>query len=267
VRALLMSFTILVCGLTLTTVVANWDARNIDQLVQAKIDQDAERLEHEIVRNFEQPLNILMTARGMFQTQGQINRSALESYINSQDVFREFPGIRAIGYAQPVAQDDLKKFETSVRNEGDPNYTIKVRTDTDIYYLVKYITPVSGNEMALGVDLGRDKIRREALLRAIHSGQAALSGHITLLQDNNSLKGFLFLLPMYQQGLVPPGPEERQRALMGLLYAPIDLNAAICTPTRCLTSSCRRSMPLAWRRKFIPATPWPIRSREKKICS
>ncbi len=55
----------------------------------------------------------------------------------------------------------------------------------------------------------------------MRTGEAAITGRITLVQDEQRQTGFLCLVPVYRNGEQPTTPEQRMAALDGLVYAPI----------------------------------------------
>ncbi len=88
-------------------------------------------------------------------------------------------------------------------------------------FVVKLVEPIANNRAAFGYDLGQDPARREPAERAMNTGQAALSGKVTLLQDGKRSPGWLYFLPVYRPGSEPVSVQQHQAALMGLLYAPL----------------------------------------------
>src|SRR5690606_5614293 len=67
-----------------------------------------------------------------------------------------------------------------------------------------------------------EPVRREAMARARDTGQAAISGRVTLVQEiaGPVQAGFLIYVPVYRGGDVPPTVAERRRELLGFVYAP-----------------------------------------------
>jgi CHASE1-domain containing sensor protein len=78
-----------------------------------------------------------------------------------------------------------------------------------------------------------ERVRRDDLdafiagERAVATGEAALTDPITLVQDEQQRIGFLLLLPIYANGIVPSTVGERTANLVGLVFAPVVLDEAI----------------------------------------
>jgi PAS domain S-box-containing protein len=87
--------------------------------------------------------------------------------------------------------------------------------------VVKHIEPLESNAEALGSDLGQDLVRRVALERAARTGEASLSGRITVVRDGVFNTGFIYALPVYRKGAEPMTDQQHMAALAGLLYAPM----------------------------------------------
>src|SRR5512140_650201 len=70
--------------------------------------------------------------------------------------------------------------------------------------------------------MSAETVRREAMMRARDSGQAAISGKVTLVQeiDPQRQSGFLLYVPVYRGGGVPETLEARRESLIGWTYAP-----------------------------------------------
>ena len=88
-------------------------------------------------------------------------------------------------------------------------------------YVVDAIEPQAANRKALGFDLGSEPTRREALLRAIDSGQATLTRRISLVQDPQKRAAFLYFMPFYRPGMPLDTVAQRRAALSGLVSSPV----------------------------------------------
>ena len=66
------------------------------------------------------------------------------------------------------------------------------------YYPVYYVEPFSGNEKALGFDLGSNPARLDAISKAVNSGKLTVTGRINLIQKSNIEPGILVFEPIYE---------------------------------------------------------------------
>jgi signal transduction histidine kinase len=78
------------------------------------------------------------------------------------------------------------------------------------------------NLRAFGFDMFTEKIRRDAMERAWISGDATVSGRVTLVQETekNQQPGFLLYVPVYRPGASIRTEQDKRKALMGFVYSP-----------------------------------------------
>ena len=208
-------------GLGLTAAGVAWQQRSLDAAARTKFDRGVERIEAEIQRRFTQPLYGLRGARGMYAGGAMIDAAAFRAYVESRDMVREFPGVRGFGFIQRVMRDDLDAFSANVRAHDSAEFAVRSSGDAPDLYVIKYVEPLANNRAAWGFDVGQEVVRREAAERAVASGEPALSGRITLVQDGKRGPGFLYFVPVFRRGTDPATPAQRRQALVGLLYSPL----------------------------------------------
>ena len=74
----------------------------------------------------------------------------------------------------------------------------------------------------MGLDVASEPLRRAAADTSAESGEAALSGPITLVQaEHQPRSSFLFLLPIYRPDALRDTFEQRRAAVIGWAYAPL----------------------------------------------
>src|SRR5262250_2231012 len=74
----------------------------------------------------------------------------------------------------------------------------------------------------MGYDVSTHPIRREAMERARDTGEAAISGGFSLIQeiDADRQPGFMLYVPVYAGGAVPSTIQGRREAIAGWAFAP-----------------------------------------------
>jgi PAS domain S-box-containing protein len=220
--AVVMTASAQALGLLLTAAAMRLADARIDDEAHGRFERHVERLQTEIQRRFQQPVYGLMGARGAYAASGRIDRNSLAAYTVSRNLPREFPGVLGFGFIERVERTDLGAFIDRARSELGPDFTVHGDGDASDLYVIRYIEPLSENLPAWGRDLGAERIRREAIERAIDTGEPSLTGRVRLMRASNQDQGFLFLLPIYRHGTDASGSPQRRRTLLGLLYAPID---------------------------------------------
>lgn len=213
-----------VLGLVATVALVLWLKQDLDRNAQLQFDRVTERLESEVKRRFNQPLLGLKGARGMYAANDTISRRQFQAYVESRDLVTELPGIRGFGFIARIARERLDAFVAAERADNAPEFEVHSQGNAADMMIVKFIEPIAGNHAVFGLDIWPEPIRREAAERAMNTGQPALSGKLTLVQDANQMPGLLYFLPVYRHGLDPVTPQQHQAALVGLLYAPMTVD-------------------------------------------
>ncbi|MFO1320137.1 MAG: CHASE domain-containing protein [Burkholderiales bacterium] len=213
---------LLVLSLSLAGTLALWHRSNAEARASAQ-DHLANRADaftlkvSERMRSHEQ---VLRGAAGLFAATDTVTRSTWRRYAEHLDLQRQYPGMLAVGYAVRVSADQRAAHESAVRTEGFKDYRIRPENARGDATPIIFIEPFAGRNLrAFGYDMYSEPVRRNALNRAIDTGKVALSGRVTLLQDDGATTpGFLLYLPVYRNGAIPPTVEARRERLQGFVY-------------------------------------------------
>ncbi len=210
-------------GLCIAAAAGVWLQKDIDTQTQAAFDRSLARVSAEVAQRFHRPIHALNGAKGMYAARQRISRAEFRAYFASQDLAREYPGIRGFGFVQRVLRGDVERFVAAERADGEPTFAIRQLVDKDLpdLYVVEFAEPRLLNASALGLDLGSEARRRATVQRSVDSGEPTLTAAITLIQDQRHSPGVVLYVPAYAQGASLSTVEERRAALLGLLSAPI----------------------------------------------
>ena len=181
----------------------------------------SERLANELQRRANLPVYGMKGARGVYAASEHVNRAEFAAYVASRDLPTEFPGVKGFGFIRRVPRTQLDAYHSAARADGAPDFTVRTQGDAADLYVIQYIYPLGINALSQGYDVGSEPVRRAAIERAIETGEPALTGRITLVQDTRNRAGFLYLLPIYRNGASAATPDERREALLGFVYTPI----------------------------------------------
>lgn len=224
---------ILLCGFAATG--AAWYIS--DSSLQARSSERFERRSAELtgaigdrLRVYEQ---VLWGGVALFEATGALpSRPEFKRYVAALDLDKHWPGIQGIGFAPYVSSADKDSYLKKVQDEGFTDFAVKPQGDRAAYGPVTYLEPFDWrNKRAFGYDMYSNDMRRFAMDRARDTGEATMSGLITLVQETstNTQRGFLTYVPVYQ-----PGPTEtvdqRRKRFIGWVYSPFrveDLMAGI----------------------------------------
>jgi hemerythrin-like metal-binding protein/PAS domain S-box-containing protein len=195
----------------------------IDREATTLFQHSVERVSAEIARRFRQPTYGLNGARGVYAASKRVQRAEFLAYVESRNLSREFPGVRGFGFIQRVMRSDLDAFVAAERADGAPEFAVRQLADRDHedLYVIKFIAPAANNVGASGLDIGSEPKRRAAARHAIDTGEATITGPITLVQDSRKTAGVLLYVPVYDRRASQSTPEQRRASLVGLLFVPI----------------------------------------------
>jgi signal transduction histidine kinase/ActR/RegA family two-component response regulator len=217
---------VLAVGLVLSLALASWSRKAVWQEGRLQFERQVDRLESEIQRRLSLPGFGLKGARGMYMASERVTRGEFTAYVDSRDLPAEFPGAIGFGVIERVPRGELEAFIERERADEAPDYRVFPTTESDYIYPIKYIEPLKSNKLALGFDVGSEPRRREAVERAIRTGEPAMTARLDLVQTDESYAGFLFLVPVYRRDAPIGTEEERVAALDVLVYAPIIIDYA-----------------------------------------
>jgi PAS domain S-box-containing protein len=144
----------------------------------------------------------------------------------AQNLMKQRPSIFAVAWAPRVPAANREYFETTSR------FTIREFHDGTLtlagtrpeYYPVLYREPDWPG--GLGFDVATELAYADALHRATHYGEAAASAPTSYPQDAEK-KHIRFFLPVYQDNVIPVGPEERAKAVVGHVVAIVYLDRIV----------------------------------------
>ncbi|MBA4343832.1 MAG: hypothetical protein C0423_16975 [Methylibium sp.] len=220
--ALLIALLLALVGFMATAAVWSLIERSARDEGRERFERLAERVEAEVQRRLKQPLPALLAIRGLYSDGGEPSATRFHQFVDTADLEADRQGVRSFAIVAPVRRSALDAFELQMRSETLAEFRVRGQGGTDpTAYVIKHVAPLSRNYLAWGLDIGAEAIKRQAIERAIGSGEPALSGRFNLLHDAKAQPAFLLLLPIYRPGADPVTPQQRQRALISLAYASI----------------------------------------------
>lgn len=170
---------------------------------------------------------VLRGGVALFAASDDVSRDEWAIYVEALALAETFPGFQGIGYSQRLTASELEAHVAAVRAAGFPKYTVHPEGSRDEYHTIVYLEPFDWrNQRAFGYDMFTEPTRRAAMEQARDSGEAVVSGAITLVQETGEdvQAGFNLYLPVYRNGQPIATVDQRRAALAGFVYSPFRVN-------------------------------------------
>lgn len=214
---------VLVLSIVITALGWVLSSQAIEKRANDRFSFEVRDAQERIQSRINQYQQILRGGVAFFDAHTSVNREHWQVYVASLNLQRELPGVQGFAFAERVSPDTLEQYENRIRAEGFPNYSVTPPGEREVYFPITLIEPFDErNQRAFGYDMFSEPVRREAMRRAMDTGQPTVSGLVQLKQgdERNPAPGFLIYLPVYTQGVDLSSVDSRRRAIRGFVYSP-----------------------------------------------
>ena len=165
----------------------------------------------------------LRSGLALFKASERVSRDEWRAYVETLSINELYPGIQGIGFSEWVLPENRVVYEAAIRAEGFDGFTIRPGGERAIYSSIIYLEPFDErNRQAFGYDMFSQETRRRAMELARDTGEVAISGKVTLVQEisDDVQAGFLMYLPYYGREATPSTLAARRSASVGFVYSP-----------------------------------------------
>ncbi|HKA60872.1 MAG TPA: CHASE domain-containing protein [Methylomirabilota bacterium] len=208
---------VLACALLLTFGAWRYARETVRADEQDRFDRIVAVSREAIDRRLDSYVQILLGVRALFAGSATVDRAEFSAYVGALDLPGRYPGIRGLAWAPRVPAEARASHEAAMRQDGLAGYEIHPASARREYHPVAFVEPAAGFEDGvLGLDVGAWPENQAAMDRARDSGQPTMSDRLAVLRAGGGF-GFLIFMPVYRDGRVPDGPDERARALAGFV--------------------------------------------------
>lgn len=214
-------FVVFALGIVVTAMVSKRTSMREIEMAEARFSQLAERVIGESERRIRLPIYGLRGLKGLYAGSESVTRDEFRAYVEARGLQEEFPGTIGMGFVVRVPAEHMPGYLAAQRAAQSPEYELKTVGEHEVFYPIKYVEPLERNRPAWGYDVGSEANRREAVETAIRTGTPRLTKSIILVQDELAQPGFLFCVPVYQNGLPTETEEDRIASINGVVYSAI----------------------------------------------
>ena len=172
---------------------------------------------------------LLAAVVGLFNSSSEVNRQQFSTFFETVSLnTTQLKGVQGVGFARWIPADQLQAYESRIRSEGFPTFTVRPPGPRANYSAIEFLEPFDWrNQRAFGFDMFSEPVRRQAMQRARHTGNATLTGKVQLVQETQEdlQRGVLIYLPIFaDRGQVR---EISRQTLLGWAYSPLRINDVV----------------------------------------
>lgn len=216
-----LPYAVLALALVLTAIATASVAYVTRMTREARFENAVGANEALIRKRLDMNVALLTGLSGLVSVRPDLTRDELATYVDLLDLPNRYPGIFGVGFAAAFPREQEPLVEERVQAQGQPQFRVWPESDRELRTSILYLEPRNARNLAaVGYDMFSDPVRREAMVRARDTGQAALSGKVTLVQEitDDKQAGFLVYVPVYAARDVPKTVAERRASLLGFAY-------------------------------------------------
>ncbi|MEX0953666.1 MAG: CHASE domain-containing protein [Rhizobiaceae bacterium] len=171
---------------------------------QARFEIVADEVVDQIRTRVQQHIALVVaTASHVAAIGGEVTKDRFRHFIEGLDLDDEFEGVQGIGLARILQEDQEAATSRRLTTDYGVEGAIWPPSNEAIRTAIVMLEPLDArNRAALGFDMYSEKRRREAISRAINTGEISVTAPVTLVQEITSLKqpGFLVYIPIGDEG-------------------------------------------------------------------
>ncbi|MCP9889511.1 CHASE domain-containing protein [Cyanobium sp. Aljojuca 7D2] len=172
---------------------------------------------------------LLAAVVGLFNASNAVDRQEFTTFYETVALnTAQLKGVQGVGFARWIPGAQLPAYEARIRSEGFPDFRVQPAGRRADYSAIEFLEPFDWrNQRAFGFDMYTEPVRRQAMQRAWHTGNASLTAKVQLVQETQEdlQRGVLIYLPIYADRGQVPGSNRRE--LLGWAYSPLRMNDVV----------------------------------------
>lgn len=215
---------ILVSSLALTIFTSGLTYLFETQLKQTYIEHKIENIKNFIESSIQSHIDsMIRPTQGLFVSSQFVDHKEFASFENVLQISNLKSGILNVSYIIRLPEAEIRSHTKMMVSAGFSDFSIWPKPTGkpgQDYFPITYIYPMDWrNKRALGYNVGHEEKRKLAMDLARDTGEAAMTGKIILVQEDNVdvQSGFIIFSPLYKKHYRVSTVEERRRALSGYI--------------------------------------------------
>ena len=181
--------------------------------LKASVAGQGEFISHRITNEVTSYSEVVTALKSFIAVSPMLRVDQFEAFASGN--FVNHPYLYALSWNPYITHAERPRFEyetgshLSMSNyrviEQDVSVKLVPALQRDSYVPVKYIYPISNNQLALGFDIASNNVRKAAIDAAIANKDITLTAPIKLVQESSNSIGLLLLDPIFKKGETPSG--------------------------------------------------------------
>jgi PAS domain S-box-containing protein len=200
-----------------------------EQDERAAFERESRRIEARLIERVQDFEQLLRSGAAFLNNSEEIDTREWRGFVADLGYDTTYPGVSGLGFSPHVPAAGLEAHLRRLKAEI-PGYTLRPTGKREAYCPLIYMEPLDEhNRRAIGFDLYSEPTRREALNRARDTGEAALTGRVSLVQDGSDAvpPSCLLYLPVYNRQKPVNTPAQRRAALRGFVSIPFRVGSVV----------------------------------------
>jgi diguanylate cyclase (GGDEF)-like protein/PAS domain S-box-containing protein len=206
-RLSLPAILVLVIGLGLTLFLFSETQHIGQEEIALDLQQNADQRVVAIQDSFNSTLEGLQTLNRLFQINPAVSREQFETF--AKPILARHTYIQAFGFQRVLPGSERAGYESAMRRDN-PDFSVAklvrgVRQpvpEKDSYLIVDYVSPMRGNERALGLDVSDNAVIVAADESARETNLPTATDLFQLVQETGIQRGFLVTMPVFEHALL-----------------------------------------------------------------
>ena len=176
--------------------------------------------------------NLMYTIQALYSTQGDLTKTAWDSYLQSLDIFNRYPGITGVVYMEKVMQSELPAYIERLNQEYNgkiAGLNVFPEENKPEYCIIAYsmLNPSRDWTNAIGYDASSEARRLTAMRLATDLAQPVATERLPLVINPDNSDSFIVYLPLYHDGESFDSVEERRNGLRGFVALAFQIDAVV----------------------------------------
>jgi len=218
---------ILALGLALSIALTIGVRKQVEQEARHRFEANARDVLYRVQTEVGSYEEVLVGLSAFLGSKEGVSRSEFRHYVAGLDLPKRFPGFDNLNYAQIVPDDELKRFEQSVRRDesvhkgGYPDFAVAPAGLRSDYHVIVFVEPWEKSPVAFGKDLNMIPGVPASLARIRDTGEISTAGRLIRIveSDRRVRVGLAMRFAVYRSGAALDSIEARRAAFKGSVGA------------------------------------------------